>query len=316
MPDEEFWAYIDLLGGRAVDVEPLVAALTREEPQRIKAFANTLARHLHKLDLFALFRQPVREPDEDPAADPMPLSDDGFLYARCAVVAAGLQRYEQVLADHAAFAGTWSTDGEALLYAAEEAWARRTGRDACEWEHEDPVSVETGSNRAGGWPEPDFNTHPYLVSLRQDNLNFVPPTVFHTLEPFIEMAAAPQVRDEAEALLHQHGGLPHRLVYIDLHLLPADYWDLTIVRRDWPMDMGRRDEHDWREVAPYHRQLAIVTNRLDATPWSVADQARALRGLAGYLLADDLSRNAPQHGAIPTLRQWRHDATDILPATP
>jgi Protein of unknown function (DUF4240) len=238
--------------------------------------------------------------------------DDSFLYARCAIVAAGRHRYEQVLSDHATFAGTWSTDGESLLYAAEQAWARRTGRDDCEWEYEDPVSVETGSNESGGWPKPDFNQAPFLVGLREENLSFVGKSNYDRFDIELSMEAAPRVRDETEALLREHGGLPPRQIYVELHFLPARDWDLNIIRRDWPMDMRRRDERDWQHVAPYHRQLAICVSRADTARWSGQDQERGLRGLVGYLLADDLHHTAPDHGAISVLRQWREEAIDLF----
>lgn len=37
---------------------------------------------------------------------------------------------------------------ESLLYVAGEAWARKTGSDAADWNRETSVSFETGSNTA------------------------------------------------------------------------------------------------------------------------------------------------------------------------
>ena len=78
------------------------------------------------------------------------MSDDVFLYARCAVVAAGHPTWERVVADPAAMAGSWSIfDGEWLLTVAPNAFEESTGTS---WSHESPVSYETGSNTAG-WPD-------------------------------------------------------------------------------------------------------------------------------------------------------------------
>jgi hypothetical protein len=72
-------------------------------------------------------------------------SDDGFLYARCFVVAQGEAHYRRVLADPSLMPKSIDEWCEALLGAAGTAFERSTGESA---EFETSVSFETASNRA------------------------------------------------------------------------------------------------------------------------------------------------------------------------
>lgn len=145
------WAHLSVLGGRVDEesVERLVARLSALDEDEILAFSDELALALWRLDTEAHFRQPVHDVEDPPGAAPLPMSSDAFLYLRCAVVGAGRERYEQALTDPAALAGEWDcADGELLLTVAPRAY--ETVSDYA-WDHESPVSVETGSNHAG-WP--------------------------------------------------------------------------------------------------------------------------------------------------------------------
>lgn len=152
MDEHDFWQLIALLDGRAEEpgLSRLSTALAATSPERITGFADRLAEVLHALDTPGHFGQEVRDLEDPPDAPTMPLSEDTFLYLRCAVVAAGRRAYGIVLADPDRLAGAWQMDGESLLYVAEEAWERATGRP---WEHETPISYETGHNQAAwaGW---------------------------------------------------------------------------------------------------------------------------------------------------------------------
>jgi hypothetical protein len=80
------------------------------------------------------------------------MSADTFLYARCAVVLAGRERYLQVIEDPAAFRAftdVASQDADLLLDVASEAYEEATGE---EWSHVEPFDYETGSNQEG-WAE-------------------------------------------------------------------------------------------------------------------------------------------------------------------
>ncbi|MFC5664864.1 DUF4240 domain-containing protein [Kitasatospora misakiensis] len=156
LPWERFWQLIDLIGGApAVAVcatfddgcERLTAALAAGPVEEIVGFGERFAEALYGLDREEYGTQRAVDPD-DPEEEPLPLSDDGFLYARAAVVAAGRAAYEQVRADPALFAAHSFRSGESLLYAHEEAYETATGE---EWEHVTRYDFESCSNREG-WP--------------------------------------------------------------------------------------------------------------------------------------------------------------------
>ena len=148
MDEDEFWDLVSLLEGRADPdgVERLTAALAQRPPEEIEGFEDQLAEALHALDTRAHFTQPVRDAEDGAVGEPLALSDDSFLYARAAVVAAGRDVYRRVAADPAAFAGTWDLGAEILLSVAEDAYEQATD---LAWDHEPPVSYETGANTAG-----------------------------------------------------------------------------------------------------------------------------------------------------------------------
>jgi hypothetical protein len=141
--DEEFWRLVALLGGRPEvqddgPYERLTTVLAEEPVERIIGFAETLAFKLYQLDRRVLAQTVL------PGADR--LSDDSFLYARCAVVVAGPAAFDAVLADPAAFA-RFTTDeaahADSLLDVPSNAYQRATGK---EWEHVEEYDYETGSN--------------------------------------------------------------------------------------------------------------------------------------------------------------------------
>jgi hypothetical protein len=81
---------------------------------------------------------------------PFPQSGDVFLYARCAVVAAGPAVYESVFFDESKFAPFTTTayDGEWLLSVPDDAYQLATGK---EWDRLTRYDVESYSN-PDGWP--------------------------------------------------------------------------------------------------------------------------------------------------------------------
>lgn len=140
MLDRHFWALIEtvdtaaLLGGaddRAV--EPLEVALEALPPSEIEAFEEHLAAKLHALD-------GRRFCDEAGAAKG---SADGFLYARCFVVARGERHYVDVLSDPTKMPKSLEEWCEPLLHVARKAYERSTGR---EWDFFPSLSPETGDN--------------------------------------------------------------------------------------------------------------------------------------------------------------------------
>ena len=78
-------------------------------------------------------------------------SDDGFLYARCYVVALGRDHYERVVASPSEMPESLEEWCEGLRYVPQRAWAALTGNQEEAWPHRTSVSDESGSNRAL-WP--------------------------------------------------------------------------------------------------------------------------------------------------------------------
>jgi hypothetical protein len=75
-------------------------------------------------------------------------SDDGFLYARCHVVARGEDHYSRVRAAPALMHESVDQWCESLLYVAPDAWARKTSSDPSDRDFEPTASHESGSNKS------------------------------------------------------------------------------------------------------------------------------------------------------------------------
>ncbi|MGV9211770.1 DUF4240 domain-containing protein [Micromonospora sp. RB23] len=143
LADEEFWRLVAVLGGQPEvqddgPYERLTAVLAQESAERIIDFAETLAFKLYQLDRRVLAQVTAPGMDE--------LSDDGFLYARCAVVVAGPAAFDAVLADPAAFARFTTVEAahaDSILDVPSNAYQKLTG---AEWDHVEEYDYETGSN--------------------------------------------------------------------------------------------------------------------------------------------------------------------------
>jgi hypothetical protein len=133
--EDEFWLLVKTLGRDADDddFDRLVARLASRPVADITGFADRLATALWALDT----------PAHHAAAHTA--SGDVFLYIRCAVVAAGRRAYDRVLRKPATLRKFADNEAELLLTVAEQAYEQATGSL---WEHETPVSYETGSNTA------------------------------------------------------------------------------------------------------------------------------------------------------------------------
>jgi Protein of unknown function (DUF4240) len=148
MDRARFWSLITLIdrsalgdGDEEAAIAPLTDALAKLPEAEIAGFAEQLAQVLYDLDGEAFANH----------AGESGGSGDGFLYARCFVVARGEQHYQRVLADPTAMPQSLDDWCESLLYVPRHAWARVTGGAAEDWDHETSVSYETGSNTAK-WP--------------------------------------------------------------------------------------------------------------------------------------------------------------------
>lgn len=149
MAEGEFWKLIEVMGGQADDdaVARLTESLVTRRRKDVLAFQERLARVLYDLDREVLALQPVRFTDDPPDSEPIPLSDDVFLYLRAGIVARGYAAYQAVLAEPSLLAsGEWD-ECEALLYVADEVLGE---------EIDTKVSYETGSNDQHwtAWSEP------------------------------------------------------------------------------------------------------------------------------------------------------------------
>lgn len=148
MTINDFWGLIAKIDVSALDsadeegaVLPLQTALTGKDEGEIEAFAEHLSECLFTLD-GEVFANHAGESGS---------SDDGFLYARCYVVAKGRSYFEAVLADPKKMPNSTDRWCEALLYSHRRAWAETTGSDESEWDFEPSVSFESGSN-SKSWP--------------------------------------------------------------------------------------------------------------------------------------------------------------------
>jgi hypothetical protein len=146
MDDQGFWQLISRLdwkrtGNDALVIKPVVDALAEMDGTEIRAFQEILAKKLFALDGRAWAREAGSmiwwgEPDR--------LSQDSFLYARCAVVANGQAFYDAVLANPSKMPN--NMEFESLIYIARRAEEKKHGHsDGIETQ----VSFETFSNRAG-----------------------------------------------------------------------------------------------------------------------------------------------------------------------
>lgn len=149
MDDTQFWAILDLLNWKTRNSDtilaPAVKALSLLSLEDIQAFHTFLNEKLYVLDgqRFAEQLGSNRYISEGNKH----FSVDGFLYARCCIVANGKKFYEKVLEDPSKMPKEYTF--ESLLYLPRKAWEAKTGRDDYDFFPE--TWVETFSNPIG-WP--------------------------------------------------------------------------------------------------------------------------------------------------------------------
>jgi hypothetical protein len=106
----------------------LTRALSSLDAAHIEAFAASLEWALVALSTPAHAARRVRDASEPDGSAALPMSQDVFLYARCAIVAQGRATWEQVVADPTALDQGWDiAGGEELLEVVPEAYERVTG---------------------------------------------------------------------------------------------------------------------------------------------------------------------------------------------
>ena len=146
MGEDAFWRIIGLLdwGHEGEDervTQPAVHELSRMSKRDIGQFEEALAYKLYLLDTGEHARN-IGECSYRSEEDFF--SADGFLYARCAVVANGKEVYEAALDDPTRMLK--DLEFEALLALAPTAYERKTGDS---FDYETGCSYETFSNRKG-----------------------------------------------------------------------------------------------------------------------------------------------------------------------
>ena len=145
MDINEYWKLMSLIDQDALEecddeeaIQSVVAALASKSPSDIDQFQEYLSQSLYALD---------GQKWIDEAGDSSD-SADGFLYARCYVVAKGREYYATVLNNPSLMPKSADQWAESLLYAAGQAWAEVTGNDEEEYDRESSVSYESFSNKA------------------------------------------------------------------------------------------------------------------------------------------------------------------------
>jgi hypothetical protein len=313
MADDEFWQLIDLLEGRTDEdaLARLTEALHARGRRSAVAFQERLARVLYDLDREELADQPVRYADDPADQDPLPLSDDGFLYLRAGIVARGRETYQAVLADPAVLAsGTWD-ECEDLLYVAEEV----TGDDI-----ETKVSYETGSNERHWTPraEPDEPAGPRLVYVDGRDLSDpIEGMTYHadgSTEPDVTYLAPEHVPDRLWTDLTETfsqvvagaGGLPPELDALQVQVFVefGEEWD-TAPRVSEPME-------DPELGVPRVRQVRVGVDDADAQAWSGPVRHEVLSALAAACLLAVLPEG---HAARTELEQLRAAGAPHLPSS-
>ena len=251
MADSEFWALIDVMGGNAdrSGLSRLKAALRRQGENAAVAFQERLAGVLYELDREDLAAQRVRLRDDPPDSEPLPLSDDSFLYLRAGLVARGRDMYLAARADPSLLAsGVWD-DGEDLLYVAEEVAGR---------EIETAISYETGSN-VQHWTDTnkparedgDQGRPPVYVEFRDLSKPMDAErvysdgrteTLFEYEEPeFLDYDLIDDVSRMAARAVALNGGLPAAVDAVQVQVIIdfGDKWRLQ-------PEIGEPIEDDWR----------------------------------------------------------------------
>lgn len=296
LPEDEFWELVGLLEGRPTGepVQRLSAELERRGGRTARAFAERLALVLFTLDREVLAERTIRWADA-PGEDPIPLSDDSFLYLRAAVVAAGRDAVAAAVADPASLESRLWEDGEELLYAAGD--------------HQTAVSYETGSNEACWSPRPAYEDHarPVVALLVKDATDTVEgwdgdgnPVVDEMFATWVDGEVTWQVAGELCAAVVDGGGLPEP----DL-----DQLVLTVRLAEEPDSGAATAQRVQDEFGGLVTEGTRTFPRSTAVAWTGDDVATALRALGAGLLLACLPSD---HGARTQLRAWADTGEHLL----
>ncbi|MET8279167.1 DUF4240 domain-containing protein [Micromonospora sp. NPDC005174] len=229
MISEKFWSYIDLLDDAASPegCGRLVESLGSAGEADVRQFADDLVEAVRALTSARHQSQAVWDVSEPAATPALPMSDDVFLYARLAVVAAGQRSWQAVCADPDAMSGRWHVaDAEELLEVVPAAFRRATG---LEWDEDLDFDMplagggpgaEAGVADDGKWWNWYMCGHMYDVKAERDEFD----AVSYELEAAIDA-------DRAWRAWWAGSGVP------DLETYPFYTWDVVPKQR---LSKGRK----------------------------------------------------------------------------
>lgn len=156
LTDKDFWEIIDSIdheyGG---DSEAVLSSLVRHlkncEDEYIFAFDDKLSELLYAID---------GKKWADELFGNEPFSEEKFLSARCAAVAAGMNHYSKVLGHREKlsgeniheYKGRWYGITDGLITAAADAWTRKHLQEVDKYPHKTKFSLKSHSN-AEMWKE-------------------------------------------------------------------------------------------------------------------------------------------------------------------
>ena len=151
LSEDTFWTIIALLDWKQKETQeilaPAILQLSQFSTNQIKAFDDLLSEKLYFLDGQKYDENTGQNAYKGKEAS---FSIDGFLYARCLVVAMGEERYTQILSNPTLMIKDDSF--EPLLSLAQLAYQKKTGRT---YEHTPTYIYETFANTKG-WNNQDF----------------------------------------------------------------------------------------------------------------------------------------------------------------
>ncbi len=151
LSDVEFWKIISLLDWKKTKYEhitaPVVNKLSELSTDKIKCFDDILSEKLFTLD-----QQEIAENTGKNAykGEEQSFSVDGFLYARCMIVAQGKKYFEKIMVDPSAMIKNKTF--EPILSLASRAYSKKTNQP---YEHIPAYIYETFANTKG-WNNRDF----------------------------------------------------------------------------------------------------------------------------------------------------------------
>ncbi|MCA0146484.1 DUF4240 domain-containing protein [Blastococcus sp. LR1] len=312
LAEDDFWGLIAVAEGRTDEaaIGRLTDALSARRAKDVVAFQERLARVLFELDREVLADQPVRFGDDPPDEEPIPLSDDGFLYLRAGIVLAGRETYDRVLRDPAVLAqGEWD-ECEDLLYVAEEV----LGDDI-----DTKVSYETASNLQHWTPRAEPEREPWDQGLRSvsvdahdmaDPIEAERPTADGGWEPEI-MYVAPRflgssllydVSTDLARIVTTNGGLPGEL---------AAGHVVAVVELGESWRLEPQVGEPTRSELGDHRELTVRVAVPTATVrgWTTGERRTGFASLAAACLLAVLPTT---HAAVPGLERLRAAGEGLL----